>query len=424
MAQHESEEKYPLLSLFLDDGKSGSKKSKAIFIERGRSKGILSGATNVLTEWPSKSTILSLYFYKLKENFILDHMTACWMTTLFSAFALLLLLIFAAALQSTRYLYLPKCLYYPHVHNESNSTPIYLVHHSDKLTEKGISAIEDVVRSYPNFTLHLTILQTSPASVFAIKGNKNSYHDLLSAANNMKKRKLPSTTEFVDYDEGRPLKRVKRVPHHLSKLYKTNKSNKFFDWFNNDDFNINIGSKNLLNLLMKRRFDLDKSTSPSSVVASRVYDVDTLLKKYPHIVLRNRTVAAFFRYTPLYYNYYSLSPTMQVFAARVVHLWDHGGISFDIDSNKQDDHGRNVRDLIEVGLESFQQLPEGIVTIDDEGLHMETKTSCHAFFGELLMNVRMYGKNGKVQEIIKKTLSSFCQRGAVDSNYCANMMQL
>lgn len=50
----ETEEKFPLLSLFLDDGKSGSKKNNAIFIEKNRSKGILSGASAVLTEWPSE----------------------------------------------------------------------------------------------------------------------------------------------------------------------------------------------------------------------------------------------------------------------------------------------------------------------------------------------------------------------------------
>lgn len=47
------EETYPLLLLFLDDETT---RGRRVQIEKGRHHGITSGASSVITEWPSKQT--------------------------------------------------------------------------------------------------------------------------------------------------------------------------------------------------------------------------------------------------------------------------------------------------------------------------------------------------------------------------------
>lgn len=45
-----SEEKYPLLLLFTDDG--GKNRHQRFAFERNRANGITSGATTIMTQWP------------------------------------------------------------------------------------------------------------------------------------------------------------------------------------------------------------------------------------------------------------------------------------------------------------------------------------------------------------------------------------
>lgn len=48
------EERFPLLMLFFDDTNKTSRKSKTIFIDKSRYRNIASGASSVMTDWPSK----------------------------------------------------------------------------------------------------------------------------------------------------------------------------------------------------------------------------------------------------------------------------------------------------------------------------------------------------------------------------------
>lgn len=336
----------------------------------------------------------------------LAHLTACWITTLFSAFALFLLLIFTAALQSTRYAFLPICKQVQNSNVSNNSQNIFLVHYADKLSAFQYKTIEDVIKCYPNFTIHLTILEKPPSSLISVENRNFEYANRI---------KYYDDGANMKSDDNYEVKRVKREGIHYARLIKPR--SKFFDWFDNGDFDINIGSKNLLKMLMKRKYEVNRTSLQTTTTQEpKITDVKTLKEKYPKMIFKNLTAVTFFQRTPLHRYFYLFPEEMQTFAARVLLLWDYSGLSFDVEGTD-----KKVRDLIEVGLKTFGDLPEGIVTVDDEGLHMETKTTCHAFFGEMIANLKILGRSAKISEVIKRTLKSFCLRGAVDAKYCENM---
>lgn len=66
-----SEERFPLLMLFLDDGTKSNKKQRKIFIDKNRYKNITSGASAVITEWPSKFvfTIKIIFIYHVNDYY-------------------------------------------------------------------------------------------------------------------------------------------------------------------------------------------------------------------------------------------------------------------------------------------------------------------------------------------------------------------
>lgn len=231
------------------------------------------------------------------------------------------------------------------------------------------------------------------------------------------------------------------------------------------DLNINIGAKKLLQAFLERRRHLNVSAvstlSSSTASVPHLPTINDIIIKFPRMVVTNISESKFFEDSPLYSVWRNFNKDTLIFAARVLKLWENGGISFAIPCPKKNDnvtefykyeHVQNIststatsveinttvskeitpkedvyannllKNMIEIGYSSFHNLPEGLVTVDEEGIHMETKTTCHAFFGEALVQLKHADNATTIAKIIKSTLRTFCLRGAVDSEYCNSAM--
>lgn len=183
---------------------------------------------------------------------------------------------------------------------------------------------------------------------------------------------------------------------------------------------INIGSKIMLLMLKnrKKRFSTKKMNATESHLQEA--DISKLLERHPKIILNRLTYQDVFTNTPLGDVWPYLKQPNRVFATRALLLWQFGGSSFALPETSDTNRKQRIQRLISSGDESFRSLPNGVVTIDDEGLHMQTKTACHAFFGEIIAKLRA-AKGDSVEDIIRGALGVFCKRGAVDSGYCASI---
>lgn len=159
-----------------------------------------------------------------------------------------------------------------------------------------------------------------------------------------------------------------------------------------------------------------------------------ILRLYPDVVLQTLIYTEAFNNSPLFNTWRNLNENARLFAIRIIYLWQYGGISFDLLNENYKDLSRykhntkqnsnnttSIEDVVVLGLTAFKKLPSGTVTIDDKGWHMESRTSCHAFFGDMLMSLRKANSDAAPQEIIKRTLDVFCKKGGIDSGYCSNV---
>lgn len=169
--------------------------------------------------------------------------------------------------------------------------------------------------------------------------------------------------------------------------------------------------------------------------------LDDIRQKHPKIFVERLSYEDAFRNSPLYNTWRNLNDHMRLFAIRVLDLWQYAGLSFELPDDHDDRYkyetdsnnstpgvveidteapgnAEKLGKFIQMGFSSYSKLPEGVVTVDDEGLHMETKTSCHAFFGEVLMALRKANRSDNPTDILKKTLAVFCMKRAVDPKYC------
>lgn len=173
---------------------------------------------------------------------------------------------------------------------------------------------------------------------------------------------------------------------------------------------------------------LKESISKHTIKAkSQHKNLREVLTAHPDIFLETLNFTEVFNNSPLYSTWQHLNEATRIFAVRTIYLWQYGGLSFDLlgglSRYKYNTSSKNnsIEGVVELGLESFQKLPKGTVTIDDEGWHMESRTSCHAFFGDMLMNLRKADSSVTPQQVIKGTLNVFCRRGSIDSGYCSNV---
>lgn len=301
-----------------------------------------------------------------------------------------LLIIFVASIKPITHSYLPRC---PTGSSLSpNKTRIYLAHSNEPLDEEEIDTIEEIVKYYPKCYIQITLYHTEE--------NTTNFSESSSIIINTLRRKRSATTTTI------------KSTSLTTQLMK------------------NISTGQLLDYLIeegRRRSNRRKIIVERATSKPKLRNLNDLLARYDNIRCLNLSKEYIFNNSPLFRVYQNFSPELTTFAIRILQLWDFGGISFALPhthnfNNDPGDHTNNIMKFIDVGYDSFKKLDNGFVTIDDESLHMETKTTCHAFFGEVLQHLRQATEETTSKEIIKQTLKSFCYRDAVDSKYCKTLL--
>lgn len=273
----------------------------------------------------------------------------------------------------------------------NNTVTIHLVHGPDPWNQQQIVNLEQIVLYYPQAHIDLISIRNPmqlPNAVTPIKNNSNgSTLKLIETTTSSQNSKTVASLKTQ-----KRWQRLKRISSYL---------------------NINIGPKKLLKSTSRNITSAKKSST-------KLETLNGLLNKYPCIHLHNTTYSEVFQKSSLYLTWHKTNEATRLFAIRVLQMWNYAGISFDLMKSDEsgDDYWRKHKRMIAVGLSSFKSLPSGLVTIDEEGAHMETKTTCHAFFGEILMALENVTMNTKPADVIRQVLNKFCKRGTVDNAYC------
>lgn len=363
----------------------------------------------------------------LKHNvhtscFILGHLSSCGLAIIITVMTVLFFSLMLLASTVKPIPFHPRCLRKSYDGFETN---LYLVHDGKGWQQSELDILERIAIKYTQCDIELLILREDNCT-------NHKEHQLVKH-------------KFI-----RPKRQTKEVGKHKHKL-PHNKTNRILD------LEINIGAKSLLKAFLERRRRLNSTISTTSTTPTSIPhlpNIHDVLNKFPTIIVKNTTKTNFFATTPLYNTWKNLNKETLNFAARILKLWENGGISFELpssgnntnitiyhkeslipknftavtigttittkmlDKNATNEETKLIRSMIDIGYTSFRNLPEGLVTVDEEGIHMESKTICHAFFGEALVQLKHANNITTVPEIIKNTLKSFCVRGAVDSEYC------
>lgn len=376
-----SEEKYPLLYVVVDKDTTPTNNNGKFFERRS---GIARGAQTVLEQWPG-------------------YMSTCWLTSLISVVALIsMFLLLITALSTYKLHRLPRC-----VRGENpllNSTTVHLVHGPSPWDSRQLETMAKIVQYFPRNRVHLIAIR-KPFEENATTG-----------------RKLMMETEPSD-------------------KFPLGKRDAAFGWpfFDVKDF---VGA-----FLDKNRIESGRRFAAEKSVMTNISD---LLAKYPQIFVETLSYEEAFARSPLLYTWHHLNEETKLFAIRVLQLWEYGGVSFDVAINRTgsdaaspptnpilvttagvsineqpddddvqkktfDDPTDRVDALLALGRANFAIIPRGVVTLAENGCHMETKTPCHAFFGEILRLLRAADMTTRPEGVIADALKTFM--GSLQRNY-------
>lgn len=341
-------------------------------------------------------------------------------------------------------------------HKIDNQT-IHLVHGPQLWSQKQLEILEEIAENYPKCNIHLVIVNDENEN----KIRKVEEYEVAELDFEFKVGNIdPTTASEVDLNastkDTSKLKRFKKYEKNAKKLQRFRRWMKKMNANSNKNLmkkttSINIlAPENLQNKLQNstQQEAISITTTSSTIPVFR--SLGEILRKNPQIFIEHLHYAESFMNSPLYNSWKHLSPSMRLFAIRVLYLWQYGGLSFSLSKedysknqytyetienvtstpktgvieiafSSNENPENNLEKFISSGFSAFENMPSGVVTIDDAGLHMETKTSCHAFFGDLLTNLRKANENSTPSTVIKKTLQMFCRRNAVDSKYCSSI---
>lgn len=321
-------------------------------------------------------------------------------------------------------------------HKIDNQT-IHLVHGPQLWSQRQLRILDKIADNYPKCKIHLVIITDE-------ERNEIQKVEEIEVAEFDLEFTTVSGVSNVSTTSNSKLKHPKKFRKQVMNLKRIRR------WMkkNLEKKGANIKAENGKSKLQNSTEIKTTSVPPSTDKIFR--SLGEILRNYPQIFLEHLDYEESFMNSPLYKSWRHLSPSMRLFAIRVLYLWQYGGLSFSLakeDTIKNlyeyettksetntptsgvieiafssiDKPENNLEKLIASGFTTFKNMPSGIVTIDDAGLHMETKTSCHAFFGDLLANLRKADENSTPSTVIKQTLETFCKRNAVDSKYCASI---
>lgn len=340
---------------------------------------------------------------------------------------MILLLLSAITTNSIR---VPRCV----AGQELNNKTIHLVHPYEKEEWQPIEfdIIRRVIENYQDFKIHLILINKEPSKRIP-KYERNILNETEVTV-------IPKTTI------GNILTSKSKTGFRNKDKFGKRKRRKVNDYH----FNVNMEARKLLDILLNGKIlepnENFKSTNTIPAITTNeitentstkpVSSLEDLLKMYPDIIVENTTFNQVFFNSPLYPYWPEMNENIRIFAIRVLELWQYGGISFDLQPMLQN-NGKNSLNLTDNHIEQiyntkvmkfiitqkkkFYSLPDNVVAADDEGLHMESKIPCHAFFGEILMNLTKSHNYSSVQDILKSSIAVFCKHYAAEKRYCDNL---
>ncbi|KAK5641429.1 hypothetical protein RI129_009976 [Pyrocoelia pectoralis] len=406
------EEKFPLLLLFLEDGQRSSKQHKKIMIDKGRYLGIASGASNVITQWPGQ-------------------VASCWVTAMLIGLSIILvsIVMITFAIHPGIQNLTAKCKR-SHAEIKNDSSIVHLVHGPNRWTKIQLNTLEQIAQSNPQQQIQLILIHNEIGSLPNIAERDVTHilqidNNLTYPKKNDLKRDVTTSTSQTPVTQP-STKKIIPSPRHETvtpklKIYGSPRK----------AFEFSIGAKKMFQMFIKQKRS-QKTTIKPEVTNTKAYQIRTLwdiVKIYSNIKVINTSFEEVFKNTPLYYTWQNTNMETRLFAIRILQLWNFAGISFSLASNEfrylnvPENNSTVLKSLkpnsvTTIGVTGLRDLPAGLVTVDDEGLRMETKTTCHAFFGEILIGLTKATPVTKPSDLIRETLQLFCSKAAVDAKYC------
>ncbi|CAH1973832.1 unnamed protein product [Acanthoscelides obtectus] len=394
MSKKVTEEKSPLLFV-VDDNDDIHQAKQKMYFGNGRFRGITNGATAVFMQFP-------------------NYIGTCWVSTAICGllFFMLMLLLFSAITPNV--IRIPRCA----PSDDMDNMTIHLVHidhHPYEWTKSEINIIDKVVKNYPNYNVHLIMIEPQHRYRFE-----------------RRKRGVPKSKQLVTVtttSEASSTEKVKRTDQFGMRFDPA----KFLDMLLRGTLIGNSASRR------SKRAQSTATTPPSTSTTKTVSTVNDLLELYPNIMVENATYHQVFFQSPLYAYWPYLNDRLKVFAVRVMQLWQYGGLSFDLDPpTVADNTAKNTSDSdsLDKDFDIFHKhllkfiisdadkgLKEDIVAADDEALHMESKIPCHAFFGEILISLRKAQHTSTVKNVIQSATKIFCTHYAFNKDYCKAILR-
>ncbi|EFA05131.1 hypothetical protein TcasGA2_TC015246 [Tribolium castaneum] len=184
-----------------------------------------------------------------------------------------------------------------------------------------------------------------------------------------------------------------------------------------------VGSKTHQYIKLRRAISNETQTNQTNKTEPTI---DDLARKYPNILVTQLSYGDIFSNSPLYYSWIRLNPQTKLFAIRVLQIWQFGGLSFDLPEKVASKRCKNCTSLQEMkigllvryGKKRYEKLGPDVVSVDSNGLHMEAKSPCHAFFGKVLANLRNAGQKTTPRVVLNGPIYAFCKAGVVDEEFC------
>ncbi|KAH1016028.1 uncharacterized protein LOC109537850 isoform X2 [Dendroctonus ponderosae] len=401
---------------------------------------------------------------------MLDYVSPCWVTALLSSLIFfMMVLLMVSSIGSSRNLRVPRCTH-SNPEELSNKT-IHLVHQSSDWSQEQVNFLEKIKSEYQGYDVHLVLVRQP-----SIKGKdlkKHSHHIEKVRNRNLSvpvNRTFNSIAGIHSVLLG--MKRAKRSKKNARALRRKKRGHE-----DSSSMGLGLGVKYLLdillrskiestNVIMKKRSndskplpDMFNLTDLFSIITPkpRPKTLEDIIDDFPGLTVKNATAEEIFFKSPLQHSWAKFNSDLLLFAVRAMYLWQYGGLSFKVDGNGGDgaewenvekfsvapvvtlqnlDHTsiqmvphevstRNdkLHKFILAGRTTFENMPQEVVTADDEGLHIFTKSPCHAFFGEVLGYLRRARGDETPKMIIRKSLKVFCKYAAVGNNYCRNLVR-
>lgn len=265
----------------------------------------------------------------------------------------------------------PRCLASHPDYKKIDNETIHLVHNSDDWTKEQVDVLKGILHNYNASKVHVVIVGCSKASKVIPQDNNNPMAG---------KRFFKNRAKEARYKK----KERRRQRRYIANL-------------------------------------------------SQCKTLQDVLLGHPDILLERISYTEAFHNSSLQRTWPNLNAKTKLLALRTVYMWQYGGLTFDLFEESYKNFSRfynqKVANASETALvekivlefKALKNLLKGIIIIDHKGWHMESGTTCHAFFGDILTILQTAKKDDFPEHIIKMALDVFCKKGSVEPSYCASV---